>query len=197
MSDTATSLTDQYTAQITADIARVSEEREKVREEIAGLQQRLETLEADHRQLLQMQSALTSAPATVVEVSSGRPGGRKKSVKVPRPRASQAPARARAARPEVKVGRTEATWGEIVLSYLTGQQGPQSVAEITNGVIAAHPARKVQATVLRNTLEGLVARGRVQRAKQKGSVTYSMVAHEGAAEQAGPEQVPAGSSEPA
>ncbi|WP_144440689.1 hypothetical protein [Streptomyces roseifaciens] len=121
----------------------------------------------------------------------------KKRAKFPRPHASQAPTRARAAHHEVEGGRAEATWGEIVLSYLAGQQGPQSVAEITNGVGAAHPERTVQATVSRSTLEGLVARGKVQRAKQKGSVTYSMVAHEGAAEQAGQEQAPAESSVPA
>ncbi|MGK5543864.1 hypothetical protein ACSNOH_03860 [Streptomyces sp. URMC 127] len=178
MPDIATSLTDQYTARVTADIERVAQEREQVRTEISALQKRLETLEADHRQLLKLRTTLTGEPAAATQPSPADSAdepetSRKAGAKVPRPRTSQPPARARADRRATKkAGRGEATWGEILLSYLAGQQGPQSVAEITNGVSAAHPARTVQGAVVRNTLEALVARGKVQRGKQGRSVTY-------------------------
>ncbi|MEU8550919.1 BlaI/MecI/CopY family transcriptional regulator [Streptomyces roseoverticillatus] len=168
---------------------RVSQEREQVRAEIAALQQRLEVLEADHQQLLKLQATLTGEP-----VAAERPplsittddveAGPKTSARVPRPRSAKAPASARAGRRGAKkTGRGEPTWGEILLSYLEGQQQPLSVAEITNGVSAAHLARTVQATAVRTTLEGLVARGKVQRSKQGRSVAYSLVGRQVASEQ--------------
>ncbi|MGK5728578.1 hypothetical protein [Streptomyces sp. URMC 124] len=238
MSDIATSLKDQYTAQVTADIERVSQEREHVRTEISALQQRLETLEADHRQLLQLRATLTGEPAAAAQrpapegaaaqpkssaSKAGEPraderktgeskagqskagesktgdsktgdsktgdsktgdskAGERKTgekagagAKVPRPRSSQPAARARVERRGAKAGRGEVTWGELLLSYLAGEQEPKSVAEITHGVSTAHPARTVQAAVVRNTLEALVAQDKVQRRKQARSVTYSVV----------------------
>ncbi|PSJ30605.1 hypothetical protein B7P34_00935 [Streptosporangium nondiastaticum] len=195
MPDIATSLTDQYAARVTADIERVSQEREQVRAEISALQQRLGTLESDHQQLLKLRATLTGEPVAPVAAVEPSPSGtaaepeeagKKAGAKVPRPRSSQPPARARADRRGKKAAPGEATWGEVLLSYLAEQQGPQSVAEITNGVSAAHPARTVQATVVRNTLEALVARGKVQRSKQARSVAYSMAPRQGGAAQ--PEQ---------
>ncbi|MEX2981270.1 hypothetical protein [Streptomyces sp. C36] len=202
MPDTATSLKDQYTAQVSADIERVSQEREQVRAEISVLQQRLETLEADHQQLLQLRATLTGEPVATAQSSSGGTAaepeaGRNTGAKVPRPRSSQPPARGRAHRRGTQAGRGEATWGEIALSYLTGQQGPQSVAEITHGVSTAHPARTVQATVVRNTLEALVARGKVQRSKQARSVTYSVARRQDGAARPGQEPADVEASEPA
>ncbi|MFF7727085.1 hypothetical protein [Streptomyces sp. NPDC008001] len=179
MADTATSLTDQYTAQVAADIERVSQEREQVRAEISALQERLETLEADHQQLLKLQATLTGQLAATAQPSAGGTAaepeaGRNTGAKVPRPRTSQSPEGGRSPRRGTKAGRRDTTWGEIVLAYLAGQQGPQSVAEIAHGVSTADPARTVQATVVRNTLEALVARGKVQRSKQARSVAYSV-----------------------
>ncbi|MBF6048481.1 hypothetical protein GO001_25280 [Streptomyces sp. NRRL B-1677] len=200
MPDTANSLTDQYTAQVTADIERVSKEREQVRSEISALQQRLETLEADHQQLLKLQVTLTGEPVATVQPSPSdaavEPEADKKpDAKVPRPRSSQPPAPARAGRRGTKAARGEVTWGEIVSSYLAGQQGPQSVAEITNGVSAAHPARTVQATVVRNTLEALVARGKAQRSKQGRSVNYSVTRERDGAGRPGQKQASVASPE--
>ncbi|WP_424886956.1 hypothetical protein [Streptomyces sp. XH2] len=200
MPDIATSLTDQYAARVTADIERVSKEREQVRAEISALQQRLETLESDHQQLLKLQATLTGEPVAAVEPSPSAAAaepeaGGKAGAKVPRPRSSQPPARARADRRGKKAAQREATWGEVLLSYLAAQQGPQSVAEITNGVSAAHPARTVQATVVRNTLEALVARGKVQRSKQARSVAYSMAPQQDGTARPEQKQADAGPSE--
>ncbi|MFI9307149.1 BlaI/MecI/CopY family transcriptional regulator [Streptomyces triculaminicus] len=173
MPDTAASLTDQYKAQVTTDIKRVTQEREQVRAEILDLQQRLKTLEADHQQLLKLQVALTREPAAPVPPSPGGTTGRDLGTEVPRPRSPQTASRAQARHRGATAGRGETTWGEIILAYLAGQQEPQPVVDIVDGVSSAHPARTVKATVVRNTLEALVAKGRVQRRKQARSVTYS------------------------
>ncbi|MFI9311383.1 hypothetical protein [Streptomyces triculaminicus] len=202
MPDTATSLKDQYTAQVNADIERVSQEREHVRAEISALQQRLEALEADQQQLLSLQAMLVNASATKAVtppagMAEGPKANRNTGTKVPSPRSPQPVAPARARRRGTKAGRGEATWGEIVLSYLAGQKEPQSVADITQGVSAAHPARTVQATVVRNTLEALVAQDKVQRRKQARSVTYSMTRQRGQVGQPGQEQEAVEASAPA
>ncbi|MER5177468.1 hypothetical protein ABT009_03665 [Streptomyces sp. NPDC002896] len=64
------------------------------------------------------------------------------------------------------------TLRELVLGHLDGQSEPRSSAEVTTGLEAAHPDRTFQGTVVRNTLEALVAKGQVQRNKQQKSVFY-------------------------
>ncbi|WP_432058442.1 hypothetical protein [Streptomyces sp. bgisy022] len=62
---------------------------------------------------------------------------------------------------------------ELVQTHLAGQQEPRSAAEIAEALAAARPGRTVKTTVVRSTLEGLVARNRAQRSKQGASVFYS------------------------
>ncbi|MBA4863161.1 hypothetical protein H1V43_17585 [Streptomyces sp. PSKA54] len=64
------------------------------------------------------------------------------------------------------------TLRELVLHHLGGQSEPRSAAEVTTGLAEAHPDRTFQGTVVRNTLEALVAKGHVQRNKQQKSVFY-------------------------
>ncbi|MEU1375471.1 hypothetical protein ABZ442_17680 [Streptomyces triculaminicus] len=186
MPDSAASLTDQYTAQVTADIERVTQEREQVLTEISELQQRLKTLEADHQQLLKLRATLTGEPTAMAPLSPGGTDGRNVGAEVPQPRSPQSAAQAQARHRGTTAGRGEATWGEIILAYLAGQQGPQPVADIADGVSSAHPARTVKATVVRNTLEALVAQGKVQRRKQARSVAYSAARQQDGADR--PEQ---------
>lgn len=62
---------------------------------------------------------------------------------------------------------------DLVRGHLVEQGEPRSAAEIAEALGAAHPGRAVKTTVVRSTLEGLVARNRAQRSKQGSSVFYS------------------------
>ncbi|MFG2163152.1 helix-turn-helix domain-containing protein [Streptomyces olivaceus] len=62
---------------------------------------------------------------------------------------------------------------ELVRRHLAVQSEPWSAAEVTAGLDQAHPDRAVQTTVVRNTLEGLVAKQHAQRTKQCSSVYYT------------------------
>ncbi|MEU1600662.1 hypothetical protein ABZ468_50025 [Streptomyces sp. NPDC005708] len=62
---------------------------------------------------------------------------------------------------------------ELIRSHLTKQSEPRSAAEVTTALDTAHPERGVKTTVVRTTLEGLVAKNRAQRIKQGGSVYYT------------------------
>ncbi|WP_217168162.1 BlaI/MecI/CopY family transcriptional regulator [Streptomyces sp. AC512_CC834] len=83
-----------------------------------------------------------------------------------KPAAKKAPAPA-AARP---------TLVELVRNHLTEQSEPRSAAEVTTALGEAHSGRTVKTTVVRTTLEGLVAKNQAQRTKQGTSVYYTATA---------------------
>ncbi|MFF8103173.1 hypothetical protein ACF1AE_24580 [Streptomyces sp. NPDC014986] len=62
---------------------------------------------------------------------------------------------------------------DLVRRHLGEQREPRSAAEITAALEQAHPGRTVRTTVVRGTLEGLVARNQAQRTKQGTSVFYT------------------------
>ncbi|MFF7098094.1 hypothetical protein ACFY9A_37770 [Streptomyces rubradiris] len=80
---------------------------------------------------------------------------------------------------------------DLVRNHLTGTNEPRSAAEITTALGQAHPQRGVKATVVRNTLENLVARCQAERSKQ-GSAVFYMAA--GKAQEEPSEQSPEVSS---
>ncbi|MFZ4189864.1 hypothetical protein [Streptomyces pseudogriseolus] len=62
---------------------------------------------------------------------------------------------------------------DLVRGHLAEQKEPRSAAEIAAALDQAHPGRTVKVTVIRSTLEGLVARNQAQRSKQGTSVFYT------------------------
>ncbi|OIJ64387.1 hypothetical protein [Streptomyces mangrovisoli] len=62
---------------------------------------------------------------------------------------------------------------DLVRAYVTGQRQPLSAAEITTGLSVQHPERTIKTTVVRNTLEALVAKAQAHRNKQGSSVYYT------------------------
>ncbi|MET8413863.1 hypothetical protein ABZV34_38605 [Streptomyces sp. NPDC005195] len=102
--------------------------------------------------------------------------------------AKAAPAKSAAKAPEA-AGKP--TLVELIHDHLSRQSEPRSAAEITSTLSETHPERGVKATVVRTTVEGLVAKGRAQRSKQGTSVYYTAAgtgAGDDSAQQAAPEQ---------
>lgn len=64
---------------------------------------------------------------------------------------------------------------ELVRRHLTAQNEPRSAAQISAALNQACPERAAQTTVVRNTLEGLVAKQQAQRTKQGSSVYYTTI----------------------
>ncbi|MET8943988.1 hypothetical protein ABZX30_10450 [Streptomyces sp. NPDC004542] len=62
---------------------------------------------------------------------------------------------------------------ELVRAQLAEQKEPRSAAEVATALGEAHPGRDVKVTVVRSTLENLVARNQAQRTKQGTSVYYT------------------------
>ncbi|MFG2432557.1 hypothetical protein [Streptomyces sp. NPDC048590] len=181
-------VTASYAQKITEDLAATRNEQERVRAELARLEGELRQLEEGEQVLVKMQVVL-GGPG---EAASGSSKSRKKA-SVPAARHGKAAAPRKKASGEAKPskrdgsktsagntapvkGAGEETWASLASSYLAGQSEPRSAAEVAAALAEAHPQRKVQATVVRNSLEQGVARGLLERSKQGRSVYYTSTA---------------------
>jgi hypothetical protein len=180
-----TELTSQYIAQITGDLERNTKEQERIGAEVDALQEQLRTLQHDHTVLVNMQEALGSAaPAdeaatktalsvphqTAAEPKRSRPkkaaaaGAGKAAPKKPATKALSAKASKAAGKPSLV---------DLIRNHLKQQNEPRSAAEISSALTQAHPDRIIKTTVVRTTVEGLVAKSHAHRTKQGSSVFYT------------------------
>ncbi|MGW0661044.1 BlaI/MecI/CopY family transcriptional regulator [Streptodolium elevatio] len=181
----------QYAAQVAADLANNAREQERVSAELAVLEKQLQALQDDRALLESIRQAVTTGtlpdaaapPRTADGASSPEPG---QGAAVPAPR-EKSPAADRARVAESKASPTRParkksakndgpTLGELILSHLVAQPEPRSAAEISAALGESHPQRAPKATVVRTTVEGLVAKSLVERSKQGSSVFYSALA---------------------
>ncbi|MFE4924291.1 hypothetical protein [Streptomyces sp. NPDC056661] len=196
----ATGLTSQYIAQVTGDLERNVKEQERIRAELEALQEQLGALQHDHSVLVSMREALggvnaadeadtTAAPSvprqTTAEPLQSKPkkaaatsakataskksAAKASSAKAPSAKASSAKASS------VKAPKTDSkpTLVNLIRSHLEQQSEPRSATEISTALTQDHPDRGVKTTVVRTTLEGLVAKSQAQRTKQGSSVFYT------------------------
>ncbi|MGW2855704.1 hypothetical protein ACWDAZ_28080, partial [Streptomyces sp. NPDC001215] len=196
MSETTTAgteLTSQYAAQVTGDLERNAKEQERISAEIAALQEQLTALQHDHSVLVNVQQVLGTAPTPV------QPAADPDNAAVPAPRTKASAESATGKRTRAK--KTAGTQGtattskkpaaknptdktaaaktgrptlvELVRSHLTEQSEPRSATEVTTALDKTHPKRGIKTTVVRTTLEGLVAKNQAKRTKQGASVFYT------------------------
>ncbi|MER6184119.1 BlaI/MecI/CopY family transcriptional regulator [Streptomyces sp. NPDC001652] len=197
---TSTELTSQYTAQVTTDLERNLKEQERIHQEIAALQQQLATLQHDHSVLVNMHQALgltvpttesapttepesttesiteadtSAAPAPAKKAGTRRSRQPKKGTAPKAPKAPKTPKAPTSSASKSEAKSAEPTLVSLIRDHLAAQSEPRSTAEIAATMGQTHPERGIKATVVRTTLEGLVAKGLVQRVKQGSSVYYT------------------------
>jgi hypothetical protein len=173
----STELTSQYIAQVTGDLERNTKEQDRVGQEIEALQEQLRALQQDHAVLVNMQQALGTASPAAEAAAPSVPHQASAEPKQSKPKKTTAKKPAAKASP-VKASETAAkpTLVEVIRGHLKQQSEPRSAAEITTALTQAHPDRSVKTTVVRTTLEGLVAKGHAHRTKQGSSVFYTTAA---------------------
>jgi predicted transcriptional regulator len=96
-----------------------------------------------------------------------------------------------AATPGKEKADKQPTLVDLVREHLTRTNEPLSAAEITTALGETHPQRSIKTTVVRNTLENLVAKGRAERSRQGSAVFYTAA---GKTQEAPSEQSPKMSS---
>ncbi|CDR17983.1 hypothetical protein [Streptomyces iranensis] len=195
-----TSLKTQYTAQITADLERNAAEHERLSADIATMQGQLSALENNRALLLSMRQTLdTEATGDAPDDTgvSGLQNGSsptRKSAPLSARKPKKKPDTTSGKRKEAESGRSRTkraregvpTLGDLLRDDLTQHGEPRSAAEITAALTQVLPDREIKATVVRSTLESLVAKGQAHRTKQQRSVYYSAAAPEAAAGTADP-----------
>ncbi|MEU0956147.1 hypothetical protein ABZ353_28000 [Streptomyces niveus] len=157
-------LKSQYAQKVTADLEQNTAEQERVRVEISSLQEKLSGLEQDHELLVGMRAALGDTGT----VPAPRRTGKKASAK--------APSAKKAAGRKAPVGTGEKTpvLSDLVHQHLSAQSEPVTAGEIAKALTAAHPQRNISDNLVRTATERLVARSRVERAKQGSTVYYTV-----------------------
>ncbi|MFD3493531.1 hypothetical protein ACFWWB_23670 [Streptomyces sp. NPDC058690] len=128
---------------------------------------------AEPRQSTPKKAAATSAKTT----ASKKGAAKASSAKAPSAKASSAKAPSAKA-PSAKAPTTDAkpTLVNLIRGHLEQQSEPRSATEVSAALTQAHPDRGVKTTVVRTTLEGLVAKSQAQRTKQGSSVFYTATA---------------------
>ncbi|WSA74733.1 BlaI/MecI/CopY family transcriptional regulator [Streptomyces sp. NBC_01799] len=199
----ATGLASQYIAQVTGDLERNVKEQERISAEIEALQEQLGALQHDHSVLVSMREALggaspadeadTTATPTVPRQATAEPqqskpkkaaatsatatASKKSTAKTSSAKASTAKAStAKASSAKAPKADTKPTLVNLIRGHLEQQSEPRSATEISAALTKAHPDRGVKTTVVRTTLEGLVAKSQAQRTKQGSSVFYTATA---------------------
>ncbi|MFJ9742962.1 hypothetical protein [Streptomyces sp. NPDC101166] len=105
-----------------------------------------------------------------------RSGAAKPAAKSPAKSRAAAGGKAVSAKPAGKAApakTAQPTLVDLVRRHLGEQSEPRSAAEVTTALTQAHPERSIKTTVIRTTLEGLVARNHAHRTKQGTSVFYT------------------------
>lgn len=111
-------------------------------------------------------STVAAVPATTKSKPKSQPKAKKAA-------AGKTPTKTAATVKATASKSTSPTLVELVRGHLAEQGEPRSAAEVAGSLGQAHPDRSFKTTVVRNTLENLVAKGQAQRSKQGSSVFYT------------------------
>lgn len=133
---------------------------------------------AEPRQSTPKKAAATSAKTTASKKGAAKASSAKtSSAKTPSAKASSAKApSAKASSAKAPTTDTKPTLVNLIRGHLEQQSEPRSATEVSAALTQAHPDRGVKTTVVRTTLEGLVAKSQAQRTKQGSSVFYTATA---------------------
>jgi hypothetical protein len=184
-----TNLKSQYASQVANDLERNVKEQERIASELESLQRQLHKLEEDRVLLVSIEQALAAEAGTPEAAAGHRTAdtprsatseGRLPRSRKPKDAEGSADAKEKQTRQSKGKGRAKAarktgtpTLRELVAQRLSEQHEARSAAEVTADLAQAHADREFSVTVVRNTLEGLVAKGQALRTKQRRSVFYS------------------------
>ncbi|MFE5033196.1 hypothetical protein [Streptomyces sp. NPDC056683] len=178
-----TELASEYSARIARDLEINAQEQDRLATEIAALEEQLRAVRENRAVLERLQQALTpQAPASAsASASASAPGSATADADtdavVPHQRTEPAPNRRTV--PKQGPAEPKPSLVEAVHAYLAEQREPRSATDVAEAIRAAQPGRTIKTTVIRTTLENLVARNRVRRTKQGRAVFYTLLATDG------------------
>ncbi|MFJ5036256.1 hypothetical protein ACIQB5_51970 [Streptomyces sp. NPDC088560] len=177
-SQSAATLRSRYVEQAASDLEENHRRQRELAERIAVLKQE-EALLADILKLAEQYEGFADS-SRLPEQLQEEPvvGGAEQAIGGPRSRRSArtgtAPART-TAEAGAKGKSRRPLLGDLLVDLLGNSTEPRLAKELREELLAKHPDREPTPQVVRNTLESLVAKGRIQRHKQQRSVMYTLV----------------------
>ncbi|MFJ8495662.1 hypothetical protein ACIRBZ_46145 [Streptomyces sp. NPDC094038] len=185
-----TELASEYSARIARDLEVNAQEQDRLATEIAALEEQLRAVRENRVVLERLQQALTPQ-ASAASASTPVPAPASASASVPAPGTVDSDADAvvphqrtepvpnRRDLPRQGPAEPKPSLVEAVHTYLAQQREPRSATDVAEAIRAGQPGRTIKTTVIRTTLENLVARNRARRTKQGRAVFYTLTSAEG------------------
>ncbi|MEU9346470.1 hypothetical protein AB0D74_35220 [Streptomyces sp. NPDC048278] len=170
-----TELASEYSARIARDLEVNAEEQDRLATEIAALEEQLRAVRENRVVLERLQQALTpQATAASAPVSVPAPGTADADADAVVPHQRTEPAPNRRSLPRQGAAEPKPSLVDAVHAYLAQQREPRSATDVAEAIRAGQPGRTIKTTVIRTTLENLVARNRARRTKQGRAVFYTL-----------------------
>ncbi|MFB8025596.1 MULTISPECIES: hypothetical protein [unclassified Streptomyces] len=182
-SRSATTLRSRYVAQAASDLEENHRRQQELAEELALLKQEEALLSdilnlAERHDVTSDTSRLPGQAQRGAVLTPARPAGETEPVSaIPPGPASKGAAGAveKTREPIAKAAPPQPLLGDVLLKLLSTHEEPRLARELRDELLEKHPGRMPTPQVVRNTLESLVAKGRIRRHKQQRSVMYVLV----------------------
>ncbi|MFC4508158.1 MULTISPECIES: hypothetical protein [Streptomyces] len=182
-SQSTATLRSRYVEQAASDLEENHRRQHELTEKITMLKQE-EALLVDILSLAERYEGM-SEPSPLPEQAQNEPTlGRRARThgstsvpagEVPQRSPSSAAPRTSSTRSGAKGKSRQPRLGDVLMDLLGAHKEPRLAKELRDEVLKTHPDRTPTPQVVRNTIESLVAKGRVQRHKQKRSVMYTLI----------------------
>ncbi|MEW1771787.1 hypothetical protein [Streptomyces sp. NPDC086777] len=171
-----TELASEYSARIARDLEVNAQEQDRLATEIAALEEQLRGVRENRVVLERLQQALTPQ-SSVSPAPAPAAADADTDAVVPHQRTEPTPNRR--AVPKQGPAEPKPSLVEAVHAYLAEQEEPRSATDVAEAIRAAQPGRTIKTTVIRTTLENLVARNQARRTKQGRAVFYTLSSTDG------------------
>ncbi|WP_053846314.1 hypothetical protein [Streptomyces sp. NRRL B-24085] len=177
-SQSAATLRSRYVAQAASDLEENRRRQKELEERITVLKQE-EALLSDILNLAERYEGFADSSRLPEQVQD-EPAAAKASQKRAGASARRAaPGKSTTAATTAKAGAKgkshQPLLGDLLTELLGQYEEPRLAKELRDELLEKHPDRNPTPQVVRNTLESLVAKGRIRRHKQQRSVMYTLV----------------------
>lgn len=156
-----------YAAVVKGDLELIAKERERIRTDIAALQDQLHLLDASQAWLEGLENNMPPTPGAGTgrvreEGAAEAVSGSGEAGKDPAPSTSVSPMKASGA----------PTLRDLIVEELRDRGRPCSAQDVATALSRAHPGRRIKEPTMRNALEAMVGQGRVRRIRRGSRVFY-------------------------
>ncbi|MFI6611918.1 hypothetical protein [Streptomyces sp. NPDC050507] len=161
-----------YAAVVKGDLELIAKERERIRTDIAALQDQLRLLDDGQAWLEGLQNRVQPPPREGAGASGGVHEGGAAEADGGGGNTGKGPAPSTAA--SSKTGSGAPTLRDLIVDELCGRGRPCSAQDVATALGRAHPGRRIKEPAMRNALEAMVRQERVRRVTRGSRVFYQV-----------------------